>query len=203
MWNVPRLFHYSLDHFKRQFDARKVHPVIVLAIARENGIPGLIKPAVEALAEPAVSLHSWCCNNDTLRYTTQVDEVSAIARMRERLYAARLSILDVPPAIHGKDCADVGGCGMVWEHYWHTRVGKKIRRLFDGAVSNQLWFIRSDILRTQIPGMRQSCSTMTVEKVGAHSCWYVDRQIIDSAIEYLIVDERVPNWHVGLSSDSN
>jgi len=194
MWNVPRLFHYALDHFKRQFDTKNIHPMIALAIARENGIPSLIKPAVEALAEPAISLHSWCCDNNILRYTTQVDEVSAIARMRERLYATRLSILDVPPVIHGKDCTDMAGCRMVWEHYWYARVGKKIRRLFDGAVSNQLWFIRSDILRTQIPGMKQSCSTMTVENVEAHSCWYVDRKIIDSAIEYLIVDERVPNW---------
>jgi len=170
MWNVPHLFHYSLDNFKHQFNARNIHPMIALTIAQENGIPSLIKPAVEALAEPAISLHNWCCDNNILEYTTQVDEVRAITRMREQLYAMCLSILGVPPVIHGKDCTDMAGCRMVWEHYWYARVGKKIRRLFNGVVSNQLWFICLDILRTQIPGIKQSCSTMTVENVGAHSC---------------------------------
>lgn len=194
MWNVPRLFNYSLDHFKRQFHAGAIHPAVVLAIARENGIPSLIRPAVEALAEPTATLLSWCARDDVLCYT-QVKEVSAVARMKERLYTARLSILDVPPVVHGSDCVDTGSCAVVWEHYWHTRIGKKVRKLDDGAVANQLWFIRSDILGANIPGMRQSCLTTTVEKVGENPCWYADRMIIDGAILYLMVTERVPDWH--------
>jgi len=200
MWNVPRLFHYSLDHFKRQFEAKNIHPMIVLGVARENGIPSLIKPAVAALAEPTMPLHSWCCQNDILRYT-QVNEAGAIAKMKERLYTTRLSLLEVPSVTHGEDCVDVASCGVVWEHYWHTKIGKKIRRLHDGTVSNQLWFIRSDILGAKVPGMGQSCLTVTVDRVGAHPCWYHDRQIVDGAIEYLMVTERVPDWR-GTSSDS-
>ena len=82
MWNVPRLFRYSLDHFKRQFHAGNIHPAVVLAIAQENGIPSLIKPAVEALAEPPMTLLSWCSEDKILCYV-QVEEVSAIARMKE------------------------------------------------------------------------------------------------------------------------
>jgi hypothetical protein len=128
MWNAPRLFHYSVDHFKRQFGDRKIHPAVVLAVARANGIPSLIKPAVKALADPEVTLYSWGCNSEILCHAA-VEEVGAIARMRERLYTARLAILDVPPVSHAVDCANAVGCAQAWERYWHMVVGKKIRKL--------------------------------------------------------------------------
>lgn len=199
MWNVPRLFHYSLDHFKRQFSTKAIHPMIVLAVARENGIPSLIKPAVEALAESRISLYSWCSDNTILQYT-RVEEVSAIARLKERLYLARLSILDIPPAIHGKGCVNAVGCRVCWERYWGVEVAKRVRKLVDGAISNELWLIRSDILKAEVPGMGRSCLTATVDKVGTHHCWYVDRGIIEGAVECLLVDERIPDWR-GTGSD--
>lgn len=72
----------------------------------------------------------------------------------------------------------------------------------DGEVSHQLWFIQSEILRVQIPGMRQSCLTMTVDKVGASSCWFSDRQIIDGAIAHLMVTGHVPDWCGRRDSDA-
>lgn len=196
MWNVPRLFNYSFDHFKRQFGAEKIHPAVVLAIAQENGIPSLIRPAVQALAEPTMSLSSWCSNGDVLRYT-RVEEVSAIARMKEQLYLSRISILNVPPVIHGSGCDIVsrGKCELVWAQYWNMVVGKKVWRLLDGKLCYQLWVIWSDLLKAQIPGMGETCHQMTLEKVGDYSCWFSDRHIINGAIAYLMVSERVPEWH--------
>lgn len=202
MWNVPCLFRYSLDHFKRQFHAGNIHPAIVLAIARENGIPSLVKPTVEALAEPAMTLSSWCSEVDVLRYL-QVEEVSAIARMKERLYLARLAILDIPPVVHASDCNEANKCVIIWTNYWHTKVGKRIRKLEDGAVSNQLCFIRSDIIRAEVPGIRQPCLDKTIDVVGKYSCWYADRQIIDGTIAYLMVTERIPDWCGSSSNDDN
>lgn len=199
MWNVPRLFHYSLDHFKRKFSTQAIHPMIVLAIARENGIPSLIKPAVEALAESKISLHSWCSDDSVLQYT-RVKEVSAIARMKERLYVTRLSILGIPPTIHGKGCVDMVNCRASWERYWNMEVAKRVRKLVDGAIFNELWLIRSDILKAQVLGMGKVCLTATVDKVGSHNCWYADREIIEGAVKCLTVDERVPDWR-GTSGD--
>jgi len=194
MWNVPRLFRYSLDHFRRQFLAGNIHPAVVLAIARENGIPSLIKPAVEALAEPTTSLHSWCCEGKILRYI-QAEEIGVIARMKERLYDTRLAILDVPPVIHGDDCTDIAGCALLWEHHWYASVGKKVRKFHDGTISHQLWFIRStEVLRAEIPGMKKLCLAKTVESVADNWCWYSDKRIVDGAIEYLMVTERIPDW---------
>ena len=201
MWNVPRLFHYSLDHFRRQFIAQKIHPAIVLAVARENGIPSLIRPAVESLAKPTASLHSWCCDVAITQYV-QVEEISAIARMKERLYNARLAILDVPPVTHGGNCVDTVGCGIVWGHYWNVRVGGKVRKVYDGTLSHQLWFIRSELLTSQIPGMTKSCRVMTVDKVGMNSCWSSNRQIVDGAVGHLMVVERLPDWS-GVDSNGN
>lgn len=110
------------------------------------------------------------------------------------MYFARLSILDVPPVVHANDCHDANRCVIIWAHYWHTKVGKRIRKLEDGTVSHQLWFIRSDILRTEVPGIRQPCLDKTIDAVAGYSCWYADRQIIDGAIAYLMVTERIPDW---------
>jgi hypothetical protein len=194
MWNVPRLFNYSLDHFKRQFRSGMIHPAVVLAVARENEIPSLIRPAVEALAEPAATLTSWCSKDEILSYTG-VKEVSAIARMKERLCAARLSILDVPPVTHGVNCGNVVGCAAAWEHYWLTEVGRKICRLDDDTISHQLWYIRSEILKVQIPAMSLSCLITVVDTVGANLCWFADRRIIEGAVLHLMVTERIPNWN--------
>ena len=193
MWNVPRLFNYSLDHFKRKFKDGTIHPAVVLGVARQNGIPSLIQPAVEALASPAMSLSSWCSQEELLCYVG-VFEVSAIARMKEQLYIARLSLLDVPQALHGKDCPNATNCRVAWESYWLMQVGKKIRRLLDDGISHELWFIRSEILRAQVDGMRQSCVAMTVDAVGGNKCWEAHKQIVDGATRYLMVVERVPDW---------
>jgi len=194
MWNVPRLFRYSLDHFRGQVETQKIHPAVALAIGRENGIPSLIGPAIQALAEPAVSLHSWCCNPRILRYV-QVEEIGAIVRMKERLYEARLSMVDVPPVTH-RGCADQAGCGSRWERYWHATVGKKVRNLFGGTLVHQLWFIRvTDVLKAEVPGMNPACLSTTIERVEQNPCWLSDKRIIDGAIEHLMVAERLPDWH--------
>lgn len=202
MWNVPRLFRYSLDHLKRWFADRKIHPAVVLAVARKHGIPDLIKPAVLALAEPEASLHSWCCDSDVLRFTA-VEEIGAIARMRERLYNAQLALQEVPPVIHGYGCTDTVSCVRAWKSHWHEVVGMKLRKLNDRSVFHQLWWIRSkDILGAQIPGMPQLCLNQTVEKVAGNPGWFSDATIVDGIILYLMVTEHVPNWAGQMAIDS-
>ena len=174
--------------------------MIALAIARENGIPSLIRPAIEALAESKVSLYSWCSDNSVLQYTG-VKEVSTITRLKEHLYLTRLSLLDLPPAIHSKCCVDVAKCRAGWERYWNVEVARKVRKLVDGSVSNELWLIQSNLLRAEIPGMGRDCLMATVDKVGHHHCWYADSEIVDGAVECLMVDECLPDWR-GVGSDN-
>ena len=193
MWNVPRLFHYSVDHLKRQFAGKKIHAAVVLAIARKNGIPTLIKPAVEALANSAVPLHSWCGEGEILCHV-DIQEVSAIARMRERLHLVRLALLDVPPVIHDVDCASAGSCAKAWELYWYMKVGRKLRRL-DGEVSHQLWWIRlQDVIKAQVPGMGIGCLAQTVTTVANNECWFAETRVVEGATNYLMVTERIPDW---------
>ena len=193
MWNAPCLFCYSLDHFTRQFKAGTIHPAVALAVARANGIPSLIKPAVKALAEPNLPLHSWSCETGVLGYA--VEEIGAIARMREKLYLARLAILDVPPVTHANDCASKPNCAQAWAWYWHANVGKKIRKICDDTIPHQLWYIRStDVLQAKVPGMGLLCLQITAEHVAHNACWFSDDCIINGAVEYLMVPECVPEW---------
>ena len=140
MWNVPHLFYYSLNYFKYQFDTKAIQPMIALAITQENGIPSLIRPAIEALAELKVLLYSWCSDNSAFQYTG-VKEVSAITRPKEHLYLTHLSLLGLPPATHSKCCVDVAKHRAGWEQYWNVEVTKKVWKLVDGLVSNELWLI--------------------------------------------------------------
>jgi hypothetical protein len=191
MWNVPRLFHYSLDHLKRQFDDEKIHPAIVLAVARKNGIPTLIKPAVDALT--AIPLHSWCCDEEILCHVA-VEEVGVIARMKERLYLICVALLDVPPVIHDEGCGNGGDCARAWELHWHMRVGKRLRQL-SGTASNSLWWIRTEeVIKAQVPGMGLGCLSRTVTNFGDSSCWLSEMRVIDGAIDHLMVSERIPDW---------
>lgn len=191
MWNVPRLFHYSLDHLKRQFNSEKIHPAVILAVARKNGIPALIEPAVEALA--AIPLHGWCCDGEILRHV-EVEELGVIARMKEKLHLIRLTLLDVPPAIHDDGCVNRAGCTRAWELYWHMAVGRKLRQL-DGAISHRLWWIRSeDVVKAQVLGMGLACLTGTVTRVGDNPCWFSEIRVIEGAVGHLMVSERIPDW---------
>ena len=193
MWNIPRLFHYSLDHLKRQFDSGKIHPAIVLAVARRNAIPTLIKPSVEALASPTLPLNSWCCDDEILRHM-EIGEFGVIARMKVKLQLVRFALLDVPPVIHGEGCIDMGGCAGAWELYWYMKVGKKLRRL-DGEISHRLWCIRSeDVIKAQVPGMGIACLTETVIRVGDNPCWFSETRVVEGAINRLMVHERIPDW---------
>ena len=75
--------------------------------------------------------------------------------------------------------------------------------LDDATVSYELWFIQSEILKAWIPGMAESCHTMTINGVAANSCWFSEDSILAGAIEHLMVAECVPDWRgVNGSGDS-
>ena len=42
--------------------------------------------------------------------------------------------------------------------------------------------------------MGRNCLTATVDKVSHHHCWYADSEIVEGAVECLMVDEFLPDW---------
>ena len=51
-----------------------------------------------------------------------------------------------------------------------------------------------DILQAEVPAMGRMCIRITAERVAGNSCWFADDAIINGAVEYLMVPERVPDW---------
>lgn len=199
MWNVPRLFHYSLDHLQRQFHDRQIHPAIVLAIARRNCIPSLIRPAVESLGEAGCTLASWTSDEGILRYMTSL-EIGIISQMKEELYLARNSLLDTPRVLHSSECIDASGCELIWEYFWNAVIAKKVGRLADGRACHRLLYIRVyDLLGAKIEEMNEDCRNATLKKIGGHSCWFAEVGIMDAAAERLMVLEHIPEWQ-GISA---
>ena len=115
--------------------------------------------------------------------------------MKEKLYSARLAILDVPPVSHTNDCTSQPHCAQAWAWHWHATVGKKLRKLYDDTVTHQLWYIRlTDVLQAEVPGMGLLCLRITAELVAHNACWFSDDRIVGGAVDYLMVPERVPEW---------
>ena len=98
-WSIQHLFGYTFDHFRHQFLQGRIHPAIVLGIARKYGIPNLIAPAVRALVRLSVPLASWCINPEILRHNT-LEDITMISRMKEKLWLARTALCKVPPVTH-------------------------------------------------------------------------------------------------------
>ena len=68
-WSILNLYGYVLDHFRRQFLGRMIHPAVVLGVACIFGIPSLIEPAVKVLARPDISFSSWSTDDNVICHT--------------------------------------------------------------------------------------------------------------------------------------
>jgi hypothetical protein len=195
-WSIPKLYGYASDHFKRKFHEKKIHPAIVLGVARKYGMSDLISPAILALSKPSVSFASWACNIDILCYLT-VEDVAVIGKMKEKLLVARMALCEVPPAVHERSCHQDGRpvCLAAWKSYWLSTVVPKLLKL-DGNMDNQLWWIRRDCIETvqvsgvQVLGMGSGCFNSTAKVVLAYPGWEAESNIPEGATKMLMVAER-------------
>ena len=191
-WSIPNLYDYALDHFKRQFQDGRIHPAVVLGVAREYGIAELVEPAVKALAKPTISFASWSTDPDILRHTT-VEDVGTIGRMKEKLLHARFALCKAPPAVHDDTVChpkDRSECSMSWRDFWDSSVIPRLVEL-DGEIGNQLWWIRSDrISKSRIQRMTRECADRTVREVIGKACWSAETKIPEGAVRALEVLER-------------
>ena len=191
-WSVYNLYDYAFDHFKRQFHDGRIHPAVVLGIAREYGIPDLIEPAVRALARPETPLASWSTDPKIIRYTT-VEDIGTIGRMKEKLLMARIALCNAPSAVHDNATCCLKNrtrCSVSWTDFWASTVVPKLINM-NGEINNQLWWIRTDsIAKAVIMGMMDKCAERTTSEVIGWPAWVAESRIPEGAVKILMVSER-------------
>jgi len=190
-WSAHSLYGYALDHITRQFEDGRIHPAVMLGVAREYGISSLTKPAVKKLAKPEISFASWSTNPNIIRYMTPLD-VGTIGWMKEKLVMARIALCTPPPVIHNSTCQhkDHTACLKSWKNFWALAVVPKLLNM-DGEMDNSLWWIRMDcVAKASIQGMAGECSRYTIEEVIRNPGWRAETRIPEGAAELLAVEER-------------
>lgn len=190
-WSIHSLYGYAIDHFKRQFVTSKIHPAVVLGVARRFGIPQLINRATEALARPEIPFSSWAKNPDVIRHVS-IDELAIIGRMKEKILLARMALCTVPPVVHNYRCAGDArvACTAAWRGFWMGEVVPKLCTI-DEKIGNQLWWIRCDsVEKAQISGMTGECREMTVDFAIDNAGWKSEDMIPRGAAMELMVPER-------------
>lgn len=190
-WSVPALYNYAYDHFKRQFEGGHIHPAIVLGVAREYGIPDLIRPAVEALASPKRTFSSWS-TNPTITCHTSVMDLGFIGRMKEKLLLARVTLCTPPPIFHNEVCTAKGraACLASWESFWTSKIAPELLKT-GGDATSRLWYIHNQVESAKVPGMGQGCAEQTITNVIAKPGWNAEWNIPDGAVNALMVPEHV------------
>lgn len=192
-WSIHNLYDYAFDHFKRQFLDGRIHPAVVLGIAREYGIPDLIEPAVKALAKGEIPFASWATDPNIVRYTTVMD-IGTIGRMKEKLLTARFALCNAPPVIHDEaTCSpkDRTRCSASWRSFWTSTIVPRLINM-NGDIDNQLWWIRTDyVSKAVVIGMTDKCVEWTTSEVIVKPAWGAESRIPQGAVEALMVSERV------------
>lgn len=191
-WSVQNLYGYSLDHLNRRFESNRIHPAIVLGVAREYGIPNLIRPAVRALSEPDRSLASWSTDLEIIRHMSVVD-IGVISRMKDRLSTIRATLCTPPPEIHDQEtCLATGRamCSTFWRSFWVSEVVPRILATND-KVASRLYAIRDEIVGARVPRMMEKCANKTIAGAIDKPGWKAEWKVIDGAVDLLMVEERV------------
>jgi len=191
-WSIHNLYGYAIDHFKRQFLGRRIHPAVVLGVARQFGIPALIDPAVRLLARPDISFSSWSTDYNIIRHNTVI-EVGTIGRMKEKILLARFALCAVPPIIHDSTCYDKNriACSAAWRDFWMSTVVPRLSNQ-DGDGENQLWSIRTDCIATaKVIGMGDICLEQTTFEVITNTGWRAEMKIPEGAVTVLMVPEHL------------
>ncbi|KAF9642709.1 hypothetical protein BDM02DRAFT_3192807 [Thelephora ganbajun] len=192
-WSIQHLFGYAFDHFRRQFFLGQIHPAVVLGVARKNGIPDLIEPAVKALAKPSIPLASWCTSPGILHHVT-LEDICKISRMKEKLWTARTALCKVPPIVHDlasclQDHRNI--CSGSWRQFWLLEVVPRLLELNDELDSRLVWIGTDLVAKAKVEGMARLCLANTVQKVVANAGWRAEIWIPEGAVESLMVPERM------------
>lgn len=202
MWDCRRLFYWALDRLQQRFDGAKIHPAIVLAIARRHGIPTLIKPAILRLASAGLPLGSWTSAPEVLQYMESF-ELAIIAKMKENIYITRVSLIETPKVVHCAQCSRTAACELIWGFFWTNTISDKVRRIDDWKACHRLEYIRVyDLMVAKIPEMTAGCREATVKRVAENPWWSAEHGIINGAADRLMVAERVPQWAGVMAIDS-
>jgi len=191
-WSVQNLYGYALDHLNRRFESNRIHPAIVLGVAREYGISSLIRPAVRALSEPDRSLASWSADPEIIRHMSVMD-IGVISRMKERLSTIRAALCTPPPEIHDQDTCQAAGramCSVFWRSFWVSEVVPRILAS-NGKVASRLCVVRDGIEGARVLGMMERCANKTIAGAIDKPGWRAEWNIIDGAVDLLVVAERV------------
>lgn len=192
-WSIQHLFGYAFDHFRRQFIQGRIHPAVVLGIARKHGIPDLVGPAVKALAKPDIPLAGWCTDPEILRHVT-LEDVTKISRMKEKLWMARTALCKVPPVIHDLTSCLPGRhdlCSRSWRYFWLVEIAPKLLESNDDLDTRLMWIVSEFVAKAKVEGMTKACLLQTVQKVGASAGWRAEIRIPEGAVESLMVPERI------------
>lgn len=191
-WSVQNLYNYGLDHLKRRFNSSRIHPAIVLGIARKYGIPDLIRPAVRALSEPDGSVASWLADPEIIHHMS-VTDIGVISRMRERIFKIRSLLCTPPPEIHDRQTCSATGramCSASWKSFWVSEVIPRLLVTND-EVASRLPVIRDGIVGARVPGMMERCTDQTIKSVVDKPGWKAEWNVVDGAVDLLMVAERV------------
>lgn len=190
-WSAPALYAYAYDHFKRQFEGGHIHPAIVLGVAREYGIPKLIRQAVEALAKPKMTFSSWS-TDPTITCHTSVMDLGFIGRMKEKILVARIALCTTPPTLHNQACTARGRttCLASWERFWTSKIVPELL-MVNGDDIIGVRDIRNKIESAEVPGMMQGCAEQTIANTIGKTRWDVELNMLDGAVSALMVPERV------------
>jgi len=177
-----------MDHFRRQFLGRRIHPAVVLGIARKYRIPELIEQAVRVLARPGLPLSSWSTDPKIICHTTVI-EVGTIGRLKEKILLARFALCAIPPVTHNPACRDGqrARCSSSWKEFWMVNVVPFLTSV-GGEEDMSAWAIRTDcVAAARVHSMTETCMQWAINEAVAHPGWGAEYKMIDGAIEALMV----------------
>jgi hypothetical protein len=172
--------------------SKAIHPIIVLTLARRFGLPWLIQEAVESLAKGDQPLVGWCLNDTTLR-EVQTVEVGVVAVMKERLWAYREKMVEVPRAHHCDKCSANeqarNHCESAWDAHWFFKIQKYI--VGRHSSGSDFGRIRGIIQEASISGMNNDCRDETVAAIVKSGIWGMEMDIVAEAVKLLMVGTAV------------
>ena len=193
-WSVQALYDYARDHLERQFANGQIHPAIILGVARQHGIPDLIRPAVEALANQGITYSSWSTDPTIICHLTVV-EMGVVGRMKEKLQMARGALCNPPRIVHDEMAcppSNTSTCAASWKRYWALHTIPKLLGI-NGEMEHSLLQIQEEVVSTgRISGMVEECKAKTIaDSVVGMAGWSAEQNIPEGAIGVLMVLERV------------
>ena len=200
-WSVRYLYDYAFEKLQQSFHRGDIHAAIVLGVAREYGIPALIRPAVRALADPTISVSSWSTDPTIICHMSIVD-VGVIARMKERIFVSRGALCAPPPDVHNQQtCVAVNRamCSASWRSFWVSDIVPKL--LMADGEPVRLSSVKDQVTHAEVPGMMEGCMAQTVAGAIRTPGWRVEWNITDAAVDLLMVEERVMLEAGGVSDD--